>query len=179
VLSDAGTARPPLSRYETARQDGAERFVLVDDDLFLSPEQVLALFRRLVADPGVPHGMFGQRFPRPDASDHRVAFENCVHSAETDVDVLNRIYLVTREHVQRLWRLHDLAAREAPDLRLGFVDDILLSVAAPARPRIHDVGPFLECPSQGDPKVAIWARPGTGRARLEAMRRLRALAPRI
>jgi hypothetical protein len=175
-LSDAGRARPPLTRFEVARDDGAAFLALLDDDVFLSPAQVLALFRRLVAEPAAPHGFYGQRFVRPEASGHAEAFENRVHGVEAEVDVLNRAYFASREHVDRAWRLHDRARAEHPDLCLDFVDDILLSVASPARPRVHDVGPFLDCPSQGDRRISVWARAGAGSHRLDAMRRLVALA---
>lgn len=176
VLSDAGVASPPIVRLELAARAPATHFVILDDDLFLSPRQVTHLFRALVEDPARPHGLFGQRLVAPAAERHAEAFESSVTRCDADVDVLNRAYFVTRDHVERALALREVVARRDPDLDLAFADDLLLSVAAGARPRIHDVGAFLDCPTQGLPGVAVFCRPGTGAFRVRAMRALRAAA---
>ena len=82
TLLDAERAEPPLHRYVVARSIPAERFLFLDDDLFLAPEQLRLLFLRLIADPAVPHGMFGQRIVDPTAEDPDVAYRLCVHGEE-------------------------------------------------------------------------------------------------
>ncbi|MEI8258912.1 MAG: hypothetical protein WCJ30_24855, partial [Deltaproteobacteria bacterium] len=52
----------PVCRYLEARSHGGERFVSVDDDLFLLPRQYEALADALVAEPDRPHGLYGQRW---------------------------------------------------------------------------------------------------------------------
>ena len=171
TLLDAPRAEPPLHRFEVAREAPGERFLILDDDLFLAPVQVRSLFVRLLEDLTVPHGMFGQRVVDPTADDPDRVYRNRVHGEEGDVDVLNRAYLFTRAHLDRFFVLRDaLVAAGVPDA--GFLDDLLLSRAGVGRPRLHDVGPFLECPSQGDPRIAVWARPGNGPLRLRAARLL-------
>lgn len=176
VLSDADVATAPIVRLELAAREPATHFVILDDDLFLSPRQVARLFRALVEDPARPHGCFGQRLVAPEAVRHAEAFESGVTRCDAEVDALNRAYFVTRDHVERALALREAVAGREPDLDLAFADDLLLSVAAQARPRIHDVGAFLDCPTQGLPGVAVFSRPGTGAYRVRAMRALRAAA---
>lgn len=174
VQFDTEVARPPIHRFDVAAGEPAKYFVMLDDDLFLTPRQVAHLFARLVSEPDVPHGFFGQRLLSADAERHADAFQCSVTRCDGEVDVLNRAYFVTREHVARALSLRTAVARRAPDLDVAFTDDMLLSVAARRRPRIHDVGPFLDCPTQGVTGVAVFTRPGTGALRVRAMREMRA-----
>jgi len=141
-------------RWNLAAESGADYFLAIDDDLFLFPEQIAALFEALQADPATPHGLAGTVYRGPPGTtrEERRRDEEWVTRAEREVDVIHRAYAVTADHVRRYRALRE---------RLGlsecrFGDDILLSYAAAGRPRVHDFGPLLSCPSSSRGDVALW-----------------------
>ena len=87
------------TRFLIAAQTDAEHFVAVDDDLFVSGEQIDRLLAHLAEDPSVPHGgPWGQRLVR--TSDGRIGWQGPLFPDQR-VDVLNRMYAFTRAHARR------------------------------------------------------------------------------
>jgi len=119
-----------------ASKTNAEFIISVDDDVLIFPMQLAKLFRKLVEYPEVPHGLAGgcgSRYYR---------------SRELEVEQLYEIYAVTKQHIdvyfQLFKRIISFNLASAEDIQF-WSDDILISHAGTARPRIHDVGFILRC----------------------------------
>lgn len=140
-------------RWRIARDTPSRYYLAVDDDIFLRPEQFELLCTALKHDPSVPHGMFGH-YQNPDGSWH--------YNGERAVPVLNRVYACTAEHVRTFHRIADaLGAGEGTAMwRRSDWDDIVLSKSGCGEPRIHDLGPYLDCPTQGLTGIAVWRSKG-------------------
>lgn len=158
-------------RYRIARSQHAEKFLIVDDDLFLQPRQMEVLCRRLDADPEVPHGIVGQR-QQADGS-----FDYSISGVEGELDILNRVYACTAEQVCRtIALLEDLHVPVHTEPWGDFpFDDIALSFSGARRPMCHDVGAFLDCPTQGTAGIAAWREGTFSSLRQEVYSRLSAM----
>ncbi len=144
----------PVGRYLAARDADANRFVSLDDDLFLPPDGIERLGAALRAAPDVPHGFYGQRL-RADGR-----FEDNLARFAGRVDVLNRAYAFTRAHVARYLGWLDALGIDLDDAArlIALDDDIVLSFVGEGRPRVHDVGPWIDCPSERRRGLARWRR---------------------
>jgi len=156
-----------LMRYTHLQNIGSPIYLIVDDDVFLLPSQVEHLIAELRTDPAVPHGLVGQRWE----DDH---FQQGVMYEERTVDALNRIYAFTASHLAELLRLTELMKpADSSKLRaFGWCDDILLSCSVGDKPRIHDCGPIIDCPTQGKQGTAVWREDGFFASREELYKRL-------
>ncbi|MGY8960208.1 MAG: glycosyltransferase family 2 protein, partial [Alphaproteobacteria bacterium] len=90
----------PISRYHLARAAPGDYFVSLDDDVFLTPNQINLLVGCLVADPARAHGVWGEIF---QAEDDRVVIQSGIYGRTCDVSVLNCAYAFTRAHVERVF----------------------------------------------------------------------------
>lgn len=153
-LIDQPQRTPAGIRFELARQEPGPYFLSVDDDVLFSPDQVLRLFQRLVADPGVPHGYQGEIY-RPDGSWIWNGGWQVNLRGERVVDNLNCVYAFHRDHLAEMERLARRVG--AGDLaRIANGEDILISASGDDRPRIHDIGNVLLCLSSHRAGVATW-----------------------
>jgi hypothetical protein len=123
-------------RWRVAAGLDAEYLIVLDDDVLPSPSQLKLLFERLVAEPGVPHGLCGQRRRDDGGFEYR-------EREETDVHHLCEVYAVTRTHVARYATFVDRLAgidESLPDLveRLG--DHVVISQTGSGAPAIHRAG---------------------------------------
>jgi glycosyltransferase involved in cell wall biosynthesis len=152
VLRNNSENRGTIARFDIARSENGERFLVIDDDIFLYPEQLNVLFTRLLEDPSRPHGLYGQ-IARPDGS-----FVDAVHRVDAELDVLNRVYAFTRQHLEEFYRLLSDMGIEDENARLALTrgDDMVLSFSGVGRPMCHDVGEILDCPSEGVQGIAVW-----------------------
>lgn len=159
-------------RFVVAKEERrSSLFLSVDDDIFLHPAQVQLLCERLMADPSVPHGIYGQKWTG-DAFRGGIALEEC------RVDVLSRVYAYTTEHVSEFFRLIKEAGLSVDELAsLECTDDIFLSFSGDKRPLIHNVGPFIDCPTQGKKGIAAWRRDNFHAHREEIYKKLCAIKP--
>jgi len=154
-------------RFEIARNLIGEfqYFISLDDDVFLTPDQLGMLFSHLVAAPSIPHGITG--------NDYRSGKRGLV-GAELSVEVLNMVYAFTAGHVETFFSLiTDLGLQSIWDLRVG--GDMVLSKCGEGSPRIHDLGPLLFCPTVGAPSLAVCRQPGFSDLRRKLLRQLRSL----
>lgn len=138
-------------RYYLSRYYASPLYLCIDDDLFLLPSQIESLVSHLRTAPEVPHGIFGQ-VALPEGG-----FLHAVQREERPVDVINRVYAFTAAHLlewQRLVRELGFETRER--LAQNHWDDLVLSFAGSQKPRIHDIGPYLDCPTQGNKGTAVW-----------------------
>jgi hypothetical protein len=160
--------RGPVERYRAIASSRAEWFFSADDDLFLHPRQIRAIADALIAEPRAPHGFYGQLY-----EGHR--FTQSIVRREGSVHVLNRAYAFSRAHLDRyLERLDELEVDRAG---IGLDDDVVLSFCGDALPLVHDVGPYLDCPSEMDRRVARWRRHDAADLRARLFERLARLTP--
>ncbi|WP_257458782.1 glycosyltransferase family 2 protein [Archangium lipolyticum] len=174
-LVDQSERRYAGIRFELARGEQGEYFASIDDDTFLSPEQLRQLFTMLVTDPSTPHGIQGELYKgrpgEPTNDDWRPGLVG-----ERRVDAINRVYFFTREHLEELYRLAGLLGLNVPTLANG--EDLLLSACGRLRPRVHDVGPVAQCLSAHRLGVATWrTRQDFFQERTDLLLRLRQLKP--
>lgn len=162
--------RPRIARDERF----AKYFLWMDDDIFLKPEQLESLCKALTADPSVPHGVYGQEWTGEK-------FRGGITGREGRIDVVSRAVVCTKEHVEEFFRLTEILGWHAghPAWGESVWDDILLSFSGNARPRIHDFGPFVDCPTQGKRGVAGWRRNGFHGKREEFFRRMQEIKPLV
>ncbi len=135
----------------TRDESDTEHFLWMDDDIFLTPTQIEILCLELLSDPSAPHGICGQEWRDDGLGGYTNSKEGCI-------DVLNRVYACTKEHVLEFFRLGkilDLYPGK-PEWKLTSWDDILLSFSGTGRPRVHNVGSYVDCPSQGKRGTAAW-----------------------
>lgn len=126
----------------------------VDDDLFLTTPQIELLLQHLRSDPSRPHGFFGQTFSYHDG----VLDVVCgLRKAEQTVDVLNRAYFYTKSHAESALSSMNRYLGGDHD---GPFDDIFLSRGGTARPLIHVIGEWRDCPSSNEKGVALWLEDG-------------------
>lgn len=165
-------------RWVMAGQESAPYFIAIDDDLFLYPRQIATLFRHLVRQPRMPHGICGALCPATGiAGDYR---ENFVEHQETAVDILYQAYAVTLAHVKTYFHLKESIRATSPsvdDYLKTIGDDILISHCGEERPQIHEVGDILRCPTSYTPGIAVFREEGFYRRRQEIFRGLRQTRP--
>lgn|GEM_PF-781088 len=155
TLIDQPEATRPGIRFDLAREFPADFYLTVDDDLFLSPVQIRDLFVALVDQPTVPHGIFGQCYIGREATLPQLfGWQNNFQREDTSVDVLNRVYALHRQHIERYF-----AFLEALDIQnsreIGNGEDVIVSQTGDGAPRIHDLGPWFDCILADDPHIAL------------------------
>jgi len=182
-----GSNLPPFARQDitllrTGRNMGnGRRFALaaalphrlimcIDDDIFPKPAQIDALFERAAREPERVHGVWGEDFsPRS-----RLGFKTHLCRQNREVDILNRLYVLTQPVARRAIQLAALCGY--PDWSaIGPIDDIFVSYAGPRKPACHDVGPLEDCPSSDQEGIASWRSRGFFERRKEIVARLRTL----
>lgn len=152
-----------IARLQLAAASQFQRFLAVDDDLFLTRNQLRQLVVRQQAVPDRVHGIWGQKVL---VAGKRLRVENSVLSKDADVSVLNQAYAFSRE--QAVAALDLMASTGFDPEEIRNCDDILLSSAAACAPRCHDLGRLTICKSADEPEVGL----GTERAFHETRARL-------
>lgn len=144
----------PIKRYCIARECDGELFVCIDDDVFMTPDQIDRLVGELRNDRSRPHGISGQLM---EIRGGRVRTKGGIINMTREVSVLNMAYAFTRDHVRRYFELLDrLGIADPRDL--GVFDDIILSFTGAHPPKCHDLGPLELCPTWDLEGVAVWKR---------------------
>ena len=164
----------PLTRYLLAADVGGRRFLSIDDDLFLHPDQLEALCRRLRAEPGIPHGFYGQLYDR-----RRRRFVYNRGRGEGRVDILNRAYAFSDAHLSRYFELLDALGMDEAERRDFTMDDVPLGFTGESRPAVHDLGDYVDCASEHDPRIAIFRARGEHARRRALFERLERVAGRV
>jgi hypothetical protein len=139
-------------RFDLARDSADEFFLLVDDDVFLSPQQIDQLYGKFLQDPDSPHGVRGQIWTEESGSGSLTAI-----SGEQEVDVLNQVYLVNRQMLEKMVFLIGKFGFEDCS-QLHNTEDLFVSFSGNAKPRIHDVGELLSCPTSHKVGTAIYLK---------------------
>jgi len=155
----------------------------IDDDVFLMPGQIKKLFRALLKNPAVPHGIRGEQFVLKNG---RIASSRCVSRKKMKVDVLILVYAFTREHLKEYFSMLEHMKICQDDVK--FSDDVVISFSGEGRPRCENLGLLLCCPSSRDKNIAVYRQEGFYEERynsflrcsraVEERRKLKALAGR-
>lgn len=143
-LIDQPRRRRPGVRWGIARDrcGDDEVVVCIDDDVFLFPRQLRGLVQATIAEPEAVHGIAGQ------------LGDQYVKGRDATVDYVMRVYALTGTTVRRYFQLVGAMPQTGSEVeRIG--DDIVVSLSAPAAPRIHDLGFVLSCRSSLDAEVAV------------------------
>lgn len=161
-------------RFMIATREQSEFFLCIDDDIFLLPSQIESLWSELRKDPEVPHGIFGQVY---DAKTRSMRY--AIHSVTRRVDGLNRVYAFTQKHLNEFHRLAAaLGLREGHSFwNRSLWDDLALSFTGSAKPMIHDLGRFLNCPTNADVSTAAMREPDFFPLRLHLFEELSKIKP--
>jgi hypothetical protein len=125
-------------RWQIATKIKPSYLVVIDDDLFIFPEQLTRLFNSLLAEPEIPHGLSGMIY-FPDGS-----YE--FHDKENrEIDFLCEIYAVTKKHLDRYVDIYsDFSSNESVSRIVDSATDfIIISQTGTSEPKIHDVGRLL------------------------------------
>jgi hypothetical protein len=155
-------------RFEIALELPYDYFICPDDDLFLNAEQLESLLEYAKQDKSRVHGMFGQI---KSYQQQEVGFFSGIQGLTCEVDILNRIYCFSREHLLRMAELAKLIDLNSVGDALH-IDDLLLSFCGEGRPVCHDLGTFEDCPTSEEVGVATYTENGFDATRLTAYRRL-------
>ncbi len=137
-------------RWHVAAAFNPRYLLVIDDDVFLFPEQIARLFGHLLDAPERPHGMAGMR----RLPDGRLEY-HC--QKNLDVDFLCEAYAVTLGHLQRYLKLEDRLRQNGVSLASvdGYADFAVVSHTGTRRPAIHDLGHIFRCPSFKTPGIAV------------------------
>lgn len=166
-LPQAGN-RGPSYRFRLSARLPHECLVCLDDDVYLRPEQIDALFDRVTACPDSLHGVWGQILQPYEAG---FRLKSGVKYCDSALPIVNRVYGYTRSYVRdAVEYARALGYSDWP--AAGPVDDILLSMAGRNAPRCHDLGPLEDCPSSDDPLIAVWKMAGFVESRTRLVRTL-------
>jgi hypothetical protein len=164
--------RTPASvRFDLSRHAAEPWILAIDDDIFPSARQVRSLFERLVAAPHAVHGYGGEIWGDPPA---KATYRAILRPRGTvGVDSLIWAFAYTRDHVETYFDM--LAQLGIENAELKSSEDVPLSFAGRGPALIHGVGPICRCPSESEPEIATWMRPGFFEHRRELVARCRAI----
>ena len=164
--------RTPASvRFDLSRAAAEHWILAIDDDVFPSARQVRELFRRLVAAPQAVHGYGGEVWGDPPAKATYRAVRR--PRGTVAVDTLMWAFAYTRDHVETYFDMLDQLGIENTELKSS--EDVPLSYAGRGPALIHGAGHMCRCPSDSEPEVATWMRPGFFEHRLELVARCRTI----
>ena len=158
----------PGKRFEIALTEPFDTFLCPDDDLFLTTAQIDALLGALRHEPNRVHGVYGEIHSFVNGS---MQLGGGIHGIECELDILNRCYAFTRDHLLQMSAL----ARELGYQSVGdtlFVDDMLLSYCGDGPPICHDLGPLDSCETSETPGIATFRESGFDQARMALWLRL-------
>ena len=137
-------------RYDLALRSGGERFIVIDDDIFLSPQQIDLLYSQFLENPSKLHGVQGQNWN--GGTESSLPFPVV---GESEVDVLNRIYVLDRSSLETMYRV--LAKFGIKDSsKIHNAEDIFVSFSGTAKPQIHAIGKWVDCPTGYKNDTAIY-----------------------
>lgn len=159
-------------RYKHLQEFPSSFYLILDDDVFLLPSQIEQLCTSLIADPVIPHGLYGQRWEE----DH---FRGGIQNMNGEIDVISRIYAFTDTQMKEFFRMTTLLEKDESNFwEVSRYDDMFISFSGVGRPRIHDAGALIDCPTQGAKDIATWRKEGFHHGRIEMYQWLTRIKPR-
>ena len=159
-------------RYEIAKDLDSPYYIFIDDDLYLSCEQIEQMYAELLKNPDVAHGLWGQTIEVSESG--ALSITNGVHSINEPIDVINRAYFLARHHVDRFLEiLKIIGINEVTNLKFG--DDMILSMSSKNKPQCHNIGHILECYTANMEGIAIWTEQSFDNIRGDLYKKLSAI----
>jgi hypothetical protein len=141
--------------------------IAVDDDVFLTPAQLLVLYESMRQQPTRVHGVWGQIL---DPLFQRRKLKGGIRSSRA-VDVISRVYGYTPEiALSCICLARYLGFRAWTEI--GPTDDILLSVAGAEPPLCHATDELKVCDTSDLVGIALWRTEGFYPARNSLIDRL-------
>ena len=109
--------------------------IVIDDDFLISSQQLASLFRRLLEEPNIPHGLAGMNCLPAGGFEYR-------DKENVAVDFLCEVYAVTKSHLDRFMEINSSISFDANIARIvdSTADFMIISQTGTSRPKIHDVG---------------------------------------
>lgn len=153
-------------RIEMLAGNNGEYFAVIDDDLFLMPEQIRLLFQQLLLSPQRVHGCYGEN--HFDETVTMPYLRQRLISQNAPVEHVGRVYFFSRETIKNFIAINS-------KIKTSYHDDLVLSFSGTSRPLIHDVGEVIDCPTAHLPSVAISRREGFTEERTRVLRTLRTM----
>lgn len=137
-------------RWLVANQFQPKYLIVIDDDIWLFPLQIAKLFKHLVAEPDVPHGITGM----VRMEDSKIAV---VEKKDLTVDYLCETYAITESQLRRYLVLRECLLQDKRLLEMidAAVDFMLISQSGTQRPKIHNIGRVFKDPSFNQVGVAV------------------------
>lgn len=174
TLIEQVTEKPAHIRFSiAARENEYTKFLVIDDDLFLRPSQLETLCRALHLDPSRPYGVTGQVYD----SWRGMLYHN-INERTQKVDILNRVYAFTSEHLENFFTIVRQAdyRPSVEQWKHSLWDDLFLSFSG-ATPQVIFTGKYLGCPSESREGIAAWRAKDFFRLRLPILLMLRKMRP--
>lgn len=163
-----------IQRFEIAIKQDFEYFFCPDDDVFLSVQQMNTLIKQLKQQPEKVHGFYGQI---QTFSAGEKQFGNGVCNISCEVDILNRAYLFTKQHVLKMFEYaKNLGMADISEAI--YIDDLMLSFAGEGRPICHDIGEIEDCDTSHKEGIATFSMPGFDQIRLDRYAQLKKITAR-
>lgn len=149
--------------WVVANRVNPEFLISIDDDVLIFPTQLAKLFKRLVEQPEIPHGLAG-------------SFQSKYYQGkEMEVDNLYQIYAITGTHLKRYLELVEMITSYnyvSPESVEFWGDDIVISQTGMNRPMIHNVGLILRGSTANKQGVATYKEEEFAQRRMEVERAL-------
>jgi hypothetical protein len=129
-------------------------YLIVVDDLLIFPWQLKKLFKSLVTEPEIPHGLAGL------IRQKNGLFENH-RKVNRSVDYLCEIYAITGNHLKRYIELSSEVSKNAALSKMVefCADFIIISHTGSLPPQIHDAGFLMRCSTFNKAGVAAHKEP--------------------
>lgn len=149
-------------RWIVANELNPKYLIVVDDDILFFPAQLARLFKRLVAEPMMPHGITGML----NLEDHELEYHE---KKDMTVDYLCEAYAVTREQVSRYMELRRLVGAKdgMTEMIDSAADFMLISRTGSHKPKIHNVGRLFKSATFKQVGVAVHKNEGFDKIMLE------------
>jgi hypothetical protein len=156
-------------RWVVAHELSPKYLVVIDDDMFLFPGQIAKLFRCLIDEPEIPHGVAGMI---------RVGVDSLEYHEVEDiaVDYLCETYAVTNRQLERYIEMKKAVATN--DILTAMIDNaadfMVISQTGSARPKIHNVGRLFKSSTFKEVGIAVHKQAGFDESLMEVDRALNA-----
>lgn len=139
-------------RFELSMQLDCNNIMCIDDDIFLTPEQIDKLFEKQMSEPNRAHGVWGQT---AKIWYDEVLFTSGLYYQDAEFDVLNRVYCFSSDIAKLgLELLETLGYLGWADI--GPIDDIIISQASETKSLCHNLGFLINCPTASSSGIAVW-----------------------
>lgn len=142
-------------RWLVASKYNPEYLIVIDDDIFLFPSQLTKLFKHLILEPDIPHGISGMLHQNDDSFEY--------HERENlNVDYICEVYAVTGNHLNQYIQLIKMVTNnsEVSEMIESSADFMLISQTGHRNPKIHKLGGILRNPTFNQTGIAVHKEKG-------------------